>query len=276
MLFRSGNQCIGRKNCADKVKFGRDAEIYKLIQSRKRANRLYRYWSKKGLECDPEFLQEIWNDYLEKKCVIQEKIKSKHVKNKIQTIIRNSGKGSNNTKAYWRMLRRLNQNNDFPLRIIDPTDNARTIEDPKEICKILGSYWEKLGCYQRKQQEAEVLEKEVCDLMSHTGDTTGFVNIDINFENVSCAIRKLKNGKACGVDQIPNEFLKQGGSSFINALVDFFNLCKLYESYPDQWFQGFIKPIHKEGSKEMLSNYRGITVTSNIYKVFVSLMECQS
>ena len=69
--------------------------------------------------------------------------------------------------------------------------------------------------------------------------------------------------------------MKQGGSSFINALVDFFNLCKLYESYPDQWFQGFIKPIHKEGSKEMLSNYRGITVTSNIYKVFVSLMECQ-
>ena len=69
--------------------------------------------------------------------------------------------------------------------------------------------------------------------MSYNGDTTGRTDIKINYENVCHAIRKLKNGKASGVGNIPNEFLQQGGEALIISLVDLFYKCKIFEAYPD-------------------------------------------
>ena len=44
---------------------------------------------------------------------------------------------------------------------------------------------------------------------------------------------------------------------------------------PEDWYEGIIKPLHKEGSKEILSNYRGITISCVIYKVLVTIVEQQ-
>lgn len=279
MLMAAGDSVGGKKKCTGKIKYSGDEEIRSLIQNRKQANRFYRYWSKRSNEyaCSPEFLQELWDDYMSKKHKIQEKIRVKSVRNKIQVVLQNSRKGTKNTKAYWRMLRRLNKNNDFPLRIIDPKDCTRTIVDPKEISETLADYWRNIGSNGKIQSSCinDIMRGQVDKLMNYNGDTTGLSSIEIHFDNVKEAISKLKNGKACGVDHIPNEFLKNGGTALITSLVDMFNMCKTLEVYPDQWFQGYIKPIHKEGSKEILSNYRGITVTSNIYKVFTSIVENQ-
>ena len=86
---------------------------------------------------------------------------------------------------------------------------------------------------------------------------------------------KLKNGKSSGIDCIPNEFLKNGGPMLCTSLVQIFNLCKLLETFPDDWYRGIVKPLLKEGKPENLSNYRGITITSNVYKVFSSVLETQ-
>ena len=40
------------------------------------------------------------------------------------------------------------------------------------------------------------------------------------------------------------------------------------EQIPSDWQKGIIKPIHKSGSIIELDNYRGITLSSNVYKVF--------
>ena len=36
-----------------------------------------------------------------------------------------------------------------------------------------------------------------------------------------------------------------------------------------------IKPIHKDGNRELLSNYHGITISCVIYKVLVNIIENQ-
>ena len=149
------------------------------------------------------------------------------------------------------MLRRLNKNNDFPLRIIDPKDCTRTIVDPKEISETLADYWRNIGSNGKIQSSCinDIMRGQVDKLMNYNGDTTGLSSIEIHFDNVKEAISKLKNGKACGVDHIPNEFLKNGGTALITSLVDMFNMCKTLEVYPDQWFQGYIKTSNKKDLK---------------------------
>ena len=71
------------------------------------------------------------------------------------------------------------------------------------------------------------------------------------------ALSKLKNGKAIGIYNIPNEFLKNGGLIFQNALLHLFNKIKLIEQIPEDWFEGIVKPLYKDVSCEVLSNYNG-------------------
>ena len=45
------------------------------------------------------------------------------------------------------------------------------------------------------------------------------------------------------------------------------------EQTPSDWQKGIIIPIHKSASIYDLNNYRGITLTSNVYKIYASIME---
>ena len=187
----------------------------------------------------------------------------------------NCMKGTKNTRSYWRMLRRLNKNNSYPIKISDPNNNDRLIEDPTEIKKVLREYWEKLGNSASSQEGLNPMKQKISDLYECSEDKYGFVNIDINVNIISESIAKLKCGKSCGIDNIPNEFLKYGGPVVSSSLEKLFRHCKLLETFPDDWFKGLVKPLFKEGKPEVLDNYRGITITSNVYKVFTSVMENQ-
>ena len=45
------------------------------------------------------------------------------------------------------------------------------------------------------------------------------------------------------------------------------------ETIPDEWRQGLIKPIHKSGPLNNIDNYRGITLTSKVYKLYTKIIE---
>ena len=56
-----------------------------------------------------------------------------------------------------------------------------------------------------------------------TSDTP--ISLNIHRENIK-SFESLRSGKACGIDEIPNEFLKYGGSTLINKdnpLLDLFS-----------------------------------------------------
>ena len=271
-----GEQYVGKKEIKDDKKHVCDKETKKLIQNRRTANRFYRYWAGKET-CDPEILQELWQEYLRRKRDVHEKIKTIKVQNKIKVISLNSRKGTKNTRSYWRMLKRLNGNNGHPLKICDPNDKSKIINDPKRISEILGTYWKNLGNSGSptgdKDLNNTLMEHLSCD--GDKVDMSGLTDIVIDENTTWNAISKLKNGKACGIDNIPNEFLKHGGEAIVNSLTKIFKLCKILESFPDDWSKGYTKPIYKDGKPELLSSYRGITITSNVYKVFASMLETQ-
>ena len=103
-----------------------------------------------------------------------------------------------------------------------------------------------------------------------TSDTP--ISLNIHRENIK-SFESLRSGKACGIDEIPNEFLKYVGNTLLNSLLDLFTKITDFEKIPEDWPKGIIKPIHEGGSMYDLDNYRGITLTSNVYKVYVKIIE---
>ena len=88
-------------------------------------------------------------------------------------------------------------------------------------------------------------------------------------------IKALKNGKAPGPDNIPNEFYKEGGETIIKDMKILSNNILKEENVPEIWNYGKTVLLHKGGlkPKNLIQNYRPITLTDNIGKIFCGLLK---
>ena len=86
-------------------------------------------------------------------------------------------------------------------------------------------------------------------------------------------IKKLKNNKACGVDNIINEFLKNCPDIIYDILVLIFNIILHTGIIPKTWTVSLIQPIYKgKGSVNDPDNFRGISLISCIAKIFTAVL----
>ena len=85
------------------------------------------------------------------------------------------------------------------------------------------------------------------------------------------AIEKLKGNKSPGIDQIPAELIKAGGSTIFCAIhkvvIAFWNK----EELPGEW-ESIIVPIHKKGDKTDCNNFRGISLLPTTYKILSNIL----
>ena len=93
---------------------------------------------------------------------------------------------------------------------------------------------------------------------------------DITLEELECAIKHLKPGKAVAEDSIANEFLKSSRPVTRATILHLFNECLRIGAYP--WNTSLVTPLHKKGSLHDPNNYRAIAVASNIGKLFSSIL----
>ena len=82
-------------------------------------------------------------------------------------------------------------------------------------------------------------------------------------------LRKIKNRKAPGLDEIPPEVWKT--RQFDDILLRHCNA--VYNQNPtDRWMKGCILPFLKKGNLGLAKNYRGITLTSIAAKIYNALL----
>ena len=93
-----------------------------------------------------------------------------------------------------------------------------------------------------EEEYSEILEKEFSE------------------EEVARAIMKLKNGKAMGIDDVPNEVLKHYTPKFISLLTKLYNLVQKTGKTPEVWKTGRLVLVHKSGSRSDLGNFRPLNV----------------
>lgn len=76
------------------------------------------------------------------------------------------------------------------------------------------------------------------------------LNAPISVDEVIKIIKKLKNNKACGVDLVRNEFLKNCSAAVIGCITAFFNVILESGLVPKDWCLGSIVPIFKNRGKD--------------------------
>ena len=86
------------------------------------------------------------------------------------------------------------------------------------------------------------------------------------------ATEKLKNHKSPGTDQIPTELMKAGGKTIRCEIHKLIIFIWNKEELPEEWKESIIVPIYKKGDKTKFSNYRGISLLPNMYKILSNIL----
>ena len=95
----------------------------------------------------------------------------------------------------------------------------------------------------------------------------------LSIEELKNTIRSPKTKKSPGPDNIPNEMIIKATTTARHVYLWFFNEIPKQETIPDQWLCGNITRLYKgKGTKGKCSNERGITLASNVAKVFEKMV----
>ena len=95
------------------------------------------------------------------------------------------------------------------------------------------------------------------------------MEMEVTVEDVRKAVKKLKKGKAPGVDGITSEMLCSGGSCVLEWLARVCKTCLIEGRVPRDWKRAIVVPLYKgKGDKSECKNYRGISLLSIPGKVY--------
>ena len=82
---------------------------------------------------------------------------------------------------------------------------------------------------------------------------------DVTREEVEKAMKKLKNGKAAGNDNIAAELLKNGGEAMVDWVTELVQEVWRTRKVPQEWKDATLVPLFKKKDQKICDNYRGIS-----------------
>ena len=118
--------------------------------------------------------------------------------------------------------------------------------------------------------EAEILAPSIDTMTQNLIDET--LNREISIEEVKLMAKRLKSGKASGLDMLSAELIKHANEHFLNVFTKLFNKLLQTGTFPEEWSVGIIIVLFKGGDEADLNNYRGITLLSIFGKFFLGVL----
>ena len=89
------------------------------------------------------------------------------------------------------------------------------------------------------------------------------------------AIKSLKNRKAPGPGDIPAELIKCGTDKLFLCIRDLMEKCIRGDEVPKEWKESWITATHKKGRKDDCENYRGLSVTGMLSKIYGKILKAK-
>ena len=148
--------------------------------------------------------------------------------------------------------------------------NNKTITDPKEIANSFNVYYTSIASDILKKRKYEGNKSHTDYLHNPLPET--FVIFECDQKEIEDIINTLNPRKATGPNSIPTDILHLIKKDISYPLSKIFNLSLLTGVYPDIFKIAKAIPIFKKGSQLSTSNYRPISLLSNLNKILEKLM----
>ena len=94
----------------------------------------------------------------------------------------------------------------------------------------------------------------------------------ITVQEVLGAIKNLKRNKAYSTDEMIYAYFISTSDILAGHLADLFNKIFMSGIFPSSWMEGIVVPLYKKGEKGDVNNYRGITLTSCLSKIYTGIL----
>jgi hypothetical protein len=190
------------------------------------------------------------------------RVKKKWLRNlKTKWKLKTMEEGGQSSKSLWRDIGPQTVQQEIMTLEVE----GKMVTQGEEIKTEVHKYIQKLG--QISPETINTEDDRAGNIGSNErpeGESEEVVSNQITVEEYEKALRELKNGIAVGWDDIPNEFLKNGGEGLNGILISLFNACKDEEWTPQEWAAEKLKLLHKGKKRTLLDNYRGISIGSNV------------
>ena len=171
------------------------------------------------------------------------------------------GMANGNLKNAFNTLKLLTKNNQTKSTAIEDK-HGELITNQNEVKERWTEYCRGLYNYELQTDSSTLTDP------GPRGDDTP----PILKEEVEKAIKKLKIGKAPGIDNIPSELLRHGGEQTIAAITTLCQKILEQKNWPKVWTQSLVLPLPKKGNLKKCTNYRTISLISHPSKVMLNVI----
>ena len=199
--------------------------------------------------------------YFSLKKKFKKAIKSAKLKYKQDLMDKIASMENSNPKMFWQLIKDLKSNN---------------VKDNPIVLNIWEDYFKRLGLVKiDNNRKFDERIQGVTERLLSKRLKVDDLDKDISDEEINLHIKKIKLGKSEGEDRISNEFIKYGGDILTPFMLKLFNTILQAEMVPTSWGVGLICPIYKSGDRQDPNNYRGITLSNNISKLFNRILNAR-
>ena len=161
-----------------------------------------------------------------------------------------------NPKLFWSYHKAINLNN-HQSSVITYSDKLATTT--REKVELFNSYFSTV--FQPKNNRDYIESSHASPIEMQISQ----IQLEIN--EIYGHLRMLHTTKACGPDQIPAHILKECALEISLSSCTFFNMSLKAGRVPDEWKKSNVIPVHNRDSREIVSNYRPISLLCTISKV---------
>ena len=235
-----------------------------ILNSIKRKNELFR----KYMKCKNNTVRDnIHNEY-------------KSLKNRITNLIQISKKNyytryfnqySNNIKKVWTGIKGIinikakDQNSPNCIEV-----DKKLVTDNKEICNEFNDYFSTVADKILEKNKTPILKSFDQYLPESNPNSFAFEPSTPN--EVFLLINELNKYKGTGPNGVPTEILKMINFTLCAPLSKIYNMCLSTGVHPEKFKIVHVIPIYKKGSRLLTSNYRPISLLSNLNKILEKIM----
>lgn len=179
----------------------------------------------------------------------------------------------NDIKKTWRTINDVignRQSDSFPGFL--SVDGMR-VDDMGEIVEHFNVFFAKIGHDISNGIVSSKMDPTAKFHQNHLSNNFEFKSVSEAI--VLKAINSLNTKNSFGCDEISTKLIKYVKHEILNSITILFNDCITHSTFPNSMKIARVIPLHKKGRKDLLDNYRPISLLPSISKIFERLLHDQ-